>query len=122
MITVKMDEDIALDMLMNRLEFWIKNHSETSKNIDRHLYEQMYESYLESGAFESMEFDAMNIVDNDYVNYCHVVEPGDDDYEKIDKLYKENGIGDISCEDVSCGNFIESAYEYDGDMYYLIRY
>lgn len=121
MITVKMDEDLALDMLMDRLEFWIKDHSETSKNIDRKLYEQMYQMYLESGCFESTEFDVMSIVDNDYINYCNVVEPGDEDYEKIDKLYKENGIGDISCENVS-GNFIESAYEYDGETYYLIRH
>lgn len=116
-----MDEDTALDMLMERLEYWIKDHTETSKYIDRKLYEQMYSSYLDGGVFESVEFDPMVIVDNDYINYCKTLEPGDDYYEEISKLYEENGLGDISCERVGW-NFIEAALDYDGTKYFLMRY
>lgn len=122
MITVKMDEDTALDMLMDRLEYWIKDHSEASKYIDRKLYEQMYSEYLENGVFSSMEFDPMNIVDNDYINYCQIVEPDDDEnYKKLDEFYQKNGIGDISGEDIE-GSYIEAACNYEGQNYYLIRW
>lgn len=121
MINVNIDEDLALDMLMNRLEHWIKDHDEDSKRIDKKLYEDMYDTYLESGAFDGGNFDPMMIVDNDYINYCEVIEPNDEDYETIDNIYKENGACDIS-ESNCKGNRIESACEYKGETYYLIRY
>lgn len=123
MIKVQIDEDKALDMLMDRLEYWIKDHDEVSKKIDRELFGQMYEAYLDCGAFESIEFDVMNIVDNDYVNYCQVIEPNENDeqYKKLNKLYDKQGLGDISGEEID-GNFIEAAYKYDGQNYFLIRY
>lgn len=120
MITVLIDEDKALDMLMDRLEYWIKNYDEDSKNIDRNLFEQMYQRSLEDGVFESVEFNPDYIVDNDYINYCQIIEPEDEEYDKINKIYQETGLCDIS--ESTCWGFLESAYEYQGKMYYLIRY
>jgi hypothetical protein len=111
MITVKMDEDYLVDLLMHRVEHW------TDDDITFKLYEQMYEEYANSGAFDGMEINIWEIVDNDYINYCDVVSPGDEGYDEIDACYKENGLGDCSCEDCR-GDFIEA--EYDGN--YLIRY
>lgn len=121
MINVNIDECVALDLLMHRLEHWIKDHSEDSKEIDRELYEKMYDNYLECGAFDGGNFDPMNIVDNDYINYCEVIEPDDEDYEIINNIYEENGSCDISQSNCR-GDRIESACAYKGKTYYLIRY
>lgn len=106
MIKIMIDEEKALDLLLERLERWTDD--ETTKK----LYKAMYEGYLYSGVFESCEFNPMIIVDNDYINYCDVIGPDDDEYNKIKKLYDENGCGDISCEyDLKNGyNFIEAEY------------
>lgn len=110
---VKIDNDTALDMLMDRVRFW------TDDEIVCNLYENMYENYIYEGVFEGGEFDVMGIVDNDYVNYCTVIGEGEYSYECIKKLYEEQGTGDISCEyELNCGyNFIEA--EYNG--YFLVR-
>lgn len=110
---VEIDNDTALDMLMDRVKFW------TDDEDVLHLYELMYENYIDGGLFEGGEFDVMKIVDNDYINYCTVIEEGEGAYECIKKLYEEQGIGDISCEyELNCGyNFIEA--EYNG--YFLVR-
>lgn len=112
MIKVTIDEGMALDMLMERVEHWTED-----SDVIR-LYEQMYEQYIDCGAFECSEFDVMAIVDNDYINYCDVVEEGDDDYDEIKSLYDENGCTDISCETNGRYGFIEA--EYNG--LFLIRY
>lgn len=111
---VNINNDMALNMLMERLEFWTKD------DTTYHLYEKMYENYVEGGCFDGGNFDVMVIVDNDYINYCDVISEGDEAYEDIKKLYDENGCGDISCEDeLNHGyNFIEA--EYNGS--FLVRY
>jgi len=53
-----------------------------------------------------MEFDVMQIVDNDVYNYCSVLYKGDEGFEEVLKLYKE-GEYDISCEDLGY-DFIEA--------------
>ena len=106
---VKIDNSTALEMLLDRLEYW------TDDNVTYRLYEQMYESYIEDGVFEYGEFDVMQIVDNDYINYCHVISEDDEHYSKIKELYN-NGEYDVSCEDLGY-SFIEA--EYDG--YFLVR-
>ena len=110
---VKIDDAIALDMLLDRLEFWTQDHT------TYRLYEQMYESYIDSGVFESGEFDVCQIVDNDYINWCSVIGEGDEGYEGIKELFDRDGVGDISCEsDLNGGwSFIEA--EYDGS--FLVR-
>ena len=110
---VNIDNDMALEMLLNRLEHW------TDDIATYRLYEIMYENYVDGGCFEGGEFDVMAIVDNDYVNWCTVVSEGDEAYEDIKKLYEEEGCTDISCEhELNHGySFIEAEY----DNCFLVR-
>ena len=112
---VEIDDDNLLDMLMNRLEYWGPN------DLDRELYSQMYESYVDGGVFESGKFDPMYIVDNDWVNNCDVIGPGDDYYDKVLECYKNEGLGDISTEDAGY-DYIEAATERNGKTYFLCRW
>lgn len=99
---VNIDNDTALKMLVDRLKFWTDDTDVIA------LYERMYENYIDCGCFDGGKFDVMTIVDNDYINYCSVISPGDGCYAEIKMLYDENGCGDISCE-CECGyNFIEA--------------
>lgn len=111
---VKIDNEMALNMLMDRLYFW------NVDDVTYHLFEKMYEYYIDGGCFEGTEFDVMQIVDNDYVNWCSVIREGDEAYEDIKKLYDMQGLGDISCDyELNNGyNFIEA--EYNGN--FLVRY
>ena len=110
---VRIDEDTALDMLMNRVSYW------TDDDTVFYLYKEMYEHYISNGLFDGADFDVNCIVDNDYVNWCTVIGDGDEAYEDIKKLYDEQGCGDISCEDeLNHGySFIEAEY----DDYFLVR-
>lgn len=103
---VNIDNNMALDMLMNRLVDWTDDYT------TYRLYEQMYESYIDGGVFDGSSFNVMAIVDNDYVGWCDVISDGDEAYEDIEKLYEEQGLGDISCEhELNHGyNFIEAEY------------
>lgn len=105
---VKIDNGIALGMLLDRLEFWTDDHT-----VYR-LYEEMYDNYIESGVFDSGEFDVMQIVDNDYINWCKVIGEGEDGYEGIKELYDRDGLGDISCEEDLNGGYSFIEAEYDG--------
>mgnify|MGYP003303909358 FL=1 len=79
----------------------------------------MYENYIDNGCFDGGTFNVMAIVDNDYINWCTVINEDDEAYEDIKKLYDEQGLGDISCEDeLNHGySFIEA--EYNGN--FLVR-
>lgn len=89
---VRINDDIALDMLMDRVCHWTDDYT-----VSR-LYETMYANYIGSGVFDNGDFDVMAIVDNDYINWCSVISEGDEAYEDIKKLYEEQGLGGISCE------------------------
>jgi hypothetical protein len=94
MVTVQIDEDDLLDMLMDRVAEW------TNDTEVRDLYEKMYESYVDGGCFEGAELNIMSIVDNDYVNYCSTLceeDCSEEDWKKLVELYEE-GTRDISCE------------------------
>ena len=113
MINVKLDEDTALNLLTDRVRAW--RSGEVAE-----LFDKMYENYIDSGVFEGAEFDPMVIVDNDVVNYCHVIEEGDSDFEKIKNLYKENGgLCDISCE--SNYSYIEAVNDDEDPTLFLVR-
>lgn len=114
-VMVDIDEDDLLELLMNRLKRW------TDDPVATELYEQMYQSYIDADAFSSGKFDPMVIVDNDWVNYCDVVGPGEENYDALLKLYQENGLGDVSVEDVGY-SFIEAATEDNGTTYLLCRW
>ena len=111
---VKINEEMALNMLVERVKFW----SDEDNVIE--LYSKMYEYYIESGCFEGMEFDINQIVDNDYVNNTAVVSEGDEGYEDIKKLYNLYGLGDISCEHEFNHGYSYIEAEYNGN--FLIRY
>ena len=110
---VNIDNDRAVDMLLERLEHW------TDDITTHRLYETMYENYVYGGCFDGGDFDIMAIVDNDYVNWCTVITEDDEAYEDIKELYEREGITDISCEyEMNHGySFIEA--EYDGN--FLVR-
>lgn len=114
MITVKIDEETALEMLCDRVRAW-------RSGAEAELFDKMYESYVYGGCFDGAEFDVMSIVDNDVVNYCDIISAGDKDFDKLLELYKD-GERDVSCENFENGNysFIEAVSD-DEDMI-LIRW
>ena len=103
MINIKIDEEHLLDLLNERVKHW------TDDRDVQILYEQMYDNYIYCGCFEGVEIDINAIVDNDYTNYCDVICDDDERYEEIAKIYKEQGLGDCSCECDYC-DFIEAEY------------
>lgn len=113
MLNIKLDEETAIEALIDRVKVW-KDNPEVIK-----LFESMYENYVYGGVFDGGKFDVVDIVDNGVVNYCSVVEEGDSSFEKIKKVYDEQGLGDCSCEDCE-GNFIEAVN--DDKTMFLIRW
>lgn len=118
LVNIKMDIDVALDLLAERVKFWNKDEDEVK------LYLDMYERYLESGVFSQMEFDVKYIVDNDVVNYCQIISEGDEDFEKLVKVYKERGLGDVSSEsfDYYRIGFIEAVDDEEKPTEFLVRF
>ena len=109
MITVQIDEDDLLDMLMDRVTEW------TNDTEVRDLYEKMYSSYVNGGCFDGADINVMSIVDNDYVNWCDTLckeDCSEADWKKLVELYEE-GTSDISCEEFEDINydFIEAMNE-----------
>lgn len=86
-VNVKIDSDDLIEMLIGQLELWTHD----KQTID--LYTQMYVRELEGGVFENAEFNPAVIVDNDYVNYCSIVEEGEEDYSDILEVYEKEGLG-----------------------------
>ena len=82
MITVRMDEYDAIDLLVNRVKYW----TDDEDTID--LFEQYYTSAVEGGCFDGADFDVMSIVDNDYVNNTSIVTR--EEFEKDREEYIEN--------------------------------
>lgn len=110
---VNIDNDTALEMLMERVEYW------TNDNTTYRLYEIMYEHYIDGGVFDGGDFDVMSIVDNDFVNWCTVISEGDEAYEDIKELYEREGCTDISCEYGMNHGYSYIEAEYDGS--FLVR-
>ena len=76
MITVKIDEDTLLEMLLDRLEYWVSDEETIN------LYRGYYEKLIECGCFEGCELDIMSIVDNDYINNLETISKKD--FEQYD--------------------------------------
>ncbi len=88
-MTVTIDNDDALEMLIDRLRFW------TDDDVTIELFSDYYERMIEEGCFEGSEFNVMYIVDNDYVNYMTVytreeLEHNFDEIEE-DRIMAESG-------------------------------
>lgn len=71
MITVRIDEQDLLEMLMDRVNFWINDEDVTE------LFENYYEDMIQSGVFDNCKLDIMAIVDNDYVNNTVIINKED---------------------------------------------
>ena len=67
MITIKIDEDKLLEMLVDRVKHWTSN-----KNVIA-LYRNYYENLIDCGCFEGCTLDIGHIVDNDYINYLRPI-------------------------------------------------
>ena len=93
MINIKIDEQELLDMLVDRVKHWTQDENEIK------LFKKMYDDYILNGVFTDSEVDIMSIVDNDWVNYTAIIRKDDEDFKKLLKVYKEQGLGDCSCED-----------------------
>lgn len=117
MMTVKIDEETALSVLMERLNSYWNPSPEVAS-----LFEKMYESYVYGGVFEGGEFDVKVIVDNDWVNYTTTKDASDPEWSELLKDYKENG----GCGDISCGesgfSYIEAVDNEDEPTLMLVRY
>lgn len=61
MVTVTIDEDTLLELLLNRVRFW------TSDETTINLYEDYCRGLVDSGCFENCKLDIKSIVDNDYI-------------------------------------------------------
>lgn len=114
MITIKVDEGTLLDALVDRVKQW------TDDKEVINLYEKMYENYIDGGCFDGCEVDIMAIVDNDYINYCRTICEGEEEFDKLLKVYKENGYGDCSCETEIC-DYIEAADDDENPTIFLVR-
>ena len=71
MITITIDEDTLLEMLLDRVKYWTSDESVIN------LYRDYYEGLVYSGCFEDCKLDIMSIVDNDYINYLTVISKED---------------------------------------------
>lgn len=116
LVTIKINKDVLLNMLEERLKIW-----EASKSPEvKALFLKMYENCLDAGIFAEQEFDPALIVDDDVINWCAVVKPDDKDFNKLLEFYKA-GEYDVSCEHLDRGaSFIEAVSD-DEDLI-LIRY
>lgn len=110
--TVKIDNDTLLEMLRERVESW----TDDTSTIE--LFVKMYDSYIWGGCFEGA--DIMEIVDNDYINWCSVIEQGDEEFDELLKIYNEQGLGDCSCE-TNYASYIEAVDDEDEPTAFLIR-
>lgn len=110
---VKISNDEALDLIMQRVEHWTDDEQIIA------LYEDMYTRYIENGYWEEAELDIMAVVDNDFVNWCSVIDESDDNWKKLVKLHKK-GEYDVSCDNVGC-SFIEAVDNEDEPTCMLVR-
>ena len=72
MITVQIDEDELLNMLMNRVKYW------TDDDDTLELFEKFYENRINGGCFDGAELDIIMIVDNDYINNTSITTRNED--------------------------------------------
>lgn len=123
MIKVYIDEEELLTMLTDRVLHW------TNDDTVVELYEKMYENNVYGGSFDGAEINIMEIVDNDYVNYCDVLRPPEkgetgydaEKYRKVLKIYNEQDLGDCSEYDLDCSYIEAVAEDCDGRPVFLVR-
>lgn len=117
LVTVKMEDFVLLDMLLDRVKHWTKDQDVVD------LYRQMYEHLIDTGYLEGSIINIAGIVDNDIINYCDTITVGDNpnDFKKLLELYHQ-GEYNVSCEEFEevSASFIEAVS--DDEQMILIRY
>lgn len=86
---VQITEDEYLDLLLDRVRVWNDDENVVA------LFEEMYQNYIDNGVFESNTATVMEIVDNDWVNWCDIIYSDDERYDEILKSYND---GEYECE------------------------
>ena len=114
MITVEIENEVALDMLVDRVKFW----TDDAEVIE--LYRKMYKNYIDGGCFDDSILEVMIIVDNDYINYTRIISQGNEEFEELLHIYNEQGIGDCSCETKIC-DYIEAVDDDCKPSMFLVR-
>ena len=116
-INVKMDKESALNMLLQRVRYWTDDEEEIG------LFEKMYDDYLWNGVFSESEFDVMQIVDNDWINYTAIIRPDERKIKKLLKICKKQGLGDVSDKDFDYYkiNYIEAVDDETNPSMFLVR-
>ena len=97
-ITIKVESDYLVDLLIQRLDYW------TSDQNIKELYRGYYQCIID--CFDGGEFDPSIIVDNDYINYTSVIT--EDEFE------------DFGIEDEDDERILYIYEPYKGDKLYLI--
>ena len=83
-----LEDNDYMTLLMGRLEFW--KPSETEKI----LFEKYYTNMVENDIIANLDYTVNEIVDNDYVNYCTVIEEGwSRDFKEVKRIFEQEGIG-----------------------------
>lgn len=85
---------MIIDIEIDELEYLIAQELRgwTDEDDIIELYQKMYESH----GYEEFRYGKIQeIVDNDYINNTSRIYPGDEAYDDIKTLYKENGLGAI---------------------------
>ena len=100
MINVQVNEEDLLDLLMNRVEYWITDRQVLS------LYESYLKELIDGGCFEGGNLNIYSLIDNLYVNDTQVMDK--------DGL-KSNGIDVNDSEKVL-------ARDVDNDLYLVSTY
>lgn len=106
-VTITMDEEDFLDLLMDRVAFWTK----TRYCPEYDLFEKYYEDAVYNGVFDGMDEGINYIVDNDYVNNGRIVYPDDYDYAEIKAKYEDGSLEDEG---------VVYTVEENGETYFLI--
>lgn len=100
MVTLNIDEETLLELLIDRVKYW------TDDEDTLELFNQYYENQVYNGCFEGANFDVMSIVDNDYVNNLTITDRAE--FEKAREEYiTENNITEEDLEDVPTWDDIE---------------
>lgn len=91
-ITVTINEDDFLDMLVDRVRSW------TDDEDTIELFEQYYDHMVYNGCFEGVNRSIAEIVDNDYVNNTSIIT--EEEYNKArEEFIQESMDGDGFTED-----------------------
>lgn len=109
MITVKIDEDELLNMMMSELSGWNKTDEEAL------LYEKMWEKEIRAGIYDNEELDISGWVDNDVINNTEIIYSDDDRFADLLEAYKDG-------ESYVDGKLIESVDNEKSPTMFLIRF